>query len=302
MVSGRDPAHSEIKYNLATGRGGSGRQPGSAFKPMVLLALLEHGTGPQDIINGSEPCPVRIEGVLPNPYEPGNYEGSKGGTMPIADATAKSLNCAFVRLGLSLDDNPFKSMDKVAEMARRMGIAIPDDGKYGPSIALGAKEATPLEMASAYGTIANDGVRHKPYFVERVLDRKGKEVYKGQDAGKRVIDANVARAATSVLRGVVERGTGTKARQRDRVVAGKTGTSQEWRDAWFVGYTPQLATSIWMGNPLKQETITIGGSHVFGGSYPAITWGAYMAEALKGQPALNFPAPDLSKFESGKSV
>jgi penicillin-binding protein 1A len=301
MVAGKDFA--ETQYNLATGRGGSGRQPGSSFKPIVLASAFEHGIGPQDTINGSEPCPVRIEGVLPNPYEPGNYEGSKGSNGPISQATMKSLNCAFVRLGLALDDDPFKSMDTVAATARRLGIPIPEDGKYGPSISLGAKEATPLQMASVYGVFANDGVRHEPYFVEKVFDRNGKLILEGKDEGKRVIDANTARTVTSVLRKVVEGGTGTKARQRDRVVAGKTGTSQEWRDAWFVGYTKELATAIWMGNPDKQDSMkNVGGIRVTGGSYPATVFGAYEAEALKGVPASSFPAPDLSKFGKPEPV
>ena len=301
MVAGKDFA--ETQYNLATGRGGSGRQPGSSFKPIVLTAAFEHGIGPEDTINGSEPCPVRIKGVEPNPYEPGNYEGSKGGTMPISQATMRSLNCAFVRLGLALDDNPFKSMDTVAATARRLGIPIPEDGKYGPSIALGAKEATPLQMATVYGTFANDGVRHEPYFVDKVFDRNGKLILEGKDDGKRVIDANVARTVTSVLRKVVEGGTGTKARQRDRIVAGKTGTSQEWRDAWFVGYTKELVTAVWMGNPKKQDSMkNVGGIRVTGGSYPAAFFGAYEAEALKGVPASTFPAPDLSKYGKAEPV
>lgn len=295
MVSGRK--EETAKFNLATGRGGTGRQPGSSFKGIVLLAALEHGIGPMDTINGAEPCPVRVQGVKPNPYVPGNYEGSRGGTMALEQASAKSLNCAFIRLGLSLDDNPYRSMDKVAEMARRMGIGIPDDGNYGPSIVLGAKEATPLEMASAYATIANDGVRHQPYFVERVLDRTGKEVLRGKSDGKRVIDANVARVATAVLRKTVESGTGTRARLRDRPAAGKTGTAQEWQDAWFVGFTPQLSTAVWMGNPLSQDPMkNVGGIRVTGGSYPAATWGAYMTEAMKGQPVLKFTDPDLKPF------
>jgi penicillin-binding protein 1A len=303
MVAGKD--FETAQYNLATGRGGNGvgRQPGSSFKPVVLAAAFEEGIGPQDTVNGSEPCSVRIKGVEPNPYAPGNYEGSKGSNGPVANATAKSLNCAFVRLGLALDEDPFKSMDKVAAMARRLGIPIPEDGKYGPSISLGAKEATPLQMASVYGTFANDGVRHEPYFVERVLDRNGKVVLEGKDEGKRVIDANVARTVTSVLRKVVEEGTGTKARQRDRVVAGKTGTSQEWRNAWFVGYTRELTTAIWMGNPLKDDPMkNVGGIRVTGGSYPATVWGAYMAEAMKGVPATTFPAPDLSKYGKPTAV
>jgi penicillin-binding protein 1A len=269
----------------------------------VLAAAFEKGIGPDDTISGSEPCPVRIKGVEPNPYEPGNYEGSKGSNGPISQATMKSLNCAFVRLGLALDDDPFKSMDTVAATARRLGIPIPEDGKYGPSISLGAKEATPLQMASVYSTFANDGVRHDPYFVERVLDRNGKVVLEGKEDGQRVLDANVARTVTSVLRKVVEGGTGTKARQRDRIVAGKTGTSQEWRDAWFVGYTRELVTAVWMGNPAKQDSMTnVGGIRVTGGSYPATVWGAYMAEAMKGVPASTFPAPDLSKYGKPEAV
>jgi penicillin-binding protein 1A len=301
MVAGKDYANAQ--YNLATGRGGSGRQPGSSFKPIVLTAALEKGIGPEDTINGSEPCPVRIKGVEPNPYEPGNYEGTRGGTGPISQATMKSLNCAFVRLGLALDDDPFKSMDTVAATARRLGIPIPEDGKYGPSISLGAKEATPLQMASVYSTFANDGVRQEPYFVERVLDRDGKEVLRGMTDGKRVIDANIARTVTSVLRKVVEGGTGTKARQRDRIVAGKTGTSQEWRDAWFVGYTPELTTAVWMGNPSAQDSMkNVGGIHVTGGSYPALTWGTFMAEAMKGVPASKFPEPNLAAFGKPEPV
>jgi penicillin-binding protein 1A len=301
MVAGRD--YASAQYNLATGRGGSGRQPGSSFKPIVLTAALEKGIGPEDTINGSEPCPVRIKGVEPNPYEPGNYEGSKGSNGPISQATMKSLNCAYVRLGLALDDDPFKSMDTVAATARRLGIPIPEDGKYGPSISLGAKEATPLQMASVYSTFANDGVRQEPYFVERVLDREGKEVLTGQTEGKRVIDANIARTVTSVLRKVVEGGTGTRARLRDRVVAGKTGTSQEWRDAWFVGYTPELTTAIWMGNPSAQDSMkNVGGIRVTGGSYPAMTWNAYMVEAMKGVPPSKFIEPNLAAFGKPEPV
>ncbi len=301
MVAGKD--YASTQYNLATGRGGSGRQPGSSFKPIVLAAAFEKGIGPNDTINGAEPCPIRIKGVLPNPYTPGNYEGSRGSTGPIVNATAKSLNCAFVRLGLALDDDPFKSMDAVATMARRLGIAIPDDGAYGPSISLGAKEVTPLEMASAYATFANDGVRQEPYFVERVLDRRGKEVLRGKSDGERVLDPNVARTVTAVLRKVVEGGTGTRARQRDRAVAGKTGTSQEWRDAWFVGYTPELATAVWMGNPKLQDSMrNVGGIRVTGGSYPAMTWGAYMAEAFKDTPATKFAEPDLRVYGKAEAV
>jgi membrane peptidoglycan carboxypeptidase len=121
--------------------------------------------------------------------------------------------------------------------------------------------------------------------------------------GKRVLDANVARTVTSVLRKVVDGGTGTKARLRDRAVAGKTGTSQEWRDAWFVGYTPELATAVWMGNPSAQDSMrNVGGIRVTGGSYPATVWGAYMTEITKGTPATRFAEPNLAAFGKAEPV
>ncbi|HET9444098.1 MAG TPA: PBP1A family penicillin-binding protein [Acidimicrobiales bacterium] len=299
MVAGQ--GFESAKYNLATGRGGSGRQPGSSFKTFVLLAALENGYGPNDTINGTEPCPVRIKGA--KPYEPGNYEGSKGSVGPIVNATAKSLNCAYVRLGLALDPDPDKSLAEVAEMARRLGIRIAGGSEYGVSISLGTEEVTPLEMASAYAVLANDGVRHEPYFIERVVGRDGEVLLQGQDEGERVLEQNISRAAVHVLRKVVEAGTGTRARQRDRVVAGKTGTSQEWQDAWFVGFTPELSTAVWMGAPEGQVPMrNVGGIRVTGGSYPAATWGAYTAEALAGRPATRFPEPDLKAFGKVKAV
>jgi len=257
---------------------------------------LEEGVSPNDTIDGNEPCRVTgIKGLLPDPYEPGNYEGTKGGTGPLHRATANSLNCAFIRLGLSLDPDPIKSLTKVKDMANRLGLDKVNEAVV--SMSLGAKEATPLQMASAYATIANDGVRHTPYFIQRVLDRSGKVVYERKSEGERVVDANIARAATWTLRKVVESGTGTRARIAGREIAGKTGTSQEWRDAWFVGYTPQLATAVWMGNPNKQDEMrNVGGIRVTGGSYPARTWNAFMTEALKGQPVLSFTNPNLDAF------
>ncbi|HEX2849155.1 MAG TPA: transglycosylase domain-containing protein [Acidimicrobiales bacterium] len=299
MVAGN--GFGEAQYNLATGRGGSGRQPGSSFKPYVLVTALENGYSPNDTIPGTEPCPVRMAGVIPNPYLPGNYEGSKGSNGPIWQATAKSLNCAFVRLGVSLDDDPAKSLEKVADVAHRLGLHI--GPPYGPAMALGAKEVTPLEQASAYATIANDGVRHEPYFVQRVLDRDGKVVFEQKDEGKRVIDANVARAATWTLQKVVQGGTGTAASLGSRPVAGKTGTSENYNDAWFVGYVPQLATAVWMGSPAGQIPMTnVGGIRVTGGSYPARIWAGYMRPAVDGLPAVGFPAPNLNAWGKVKAV
>ena len=300
MVAGK--GFEQAKYNLATGRGGSGRQPGSSFKTIVLLAAMENGYGPNDTINGSEPCVVKgIKGQKPDPYEPGNYEGTRGGTGPIHAAISKSLNCAAIRLGLSLDPDPNKSLAKVKEMANRLGLDRVEDAPI--SISLGAEEATPLEMASAYSVLPADGIRHEPYFVQRVLDRRGKVLFETKREGERVLDPNVARAGVWTLRKVVDGGTGTRARLPGREVAGKTGTSQEWRDAWFVGFTPQLVTAVWMGNPNKQDSMrSVGGIRVTGGSYPARTWNAFMSAALAGQPSIPFLDADLDEFGKSKAV
>ena len=299
MVAGE--GFEQARYNLVTGRGGSGRQPGSSFKSIVLLAALENGFGPNDTIDGRTPCTFNVPGLPDGPYSPENYEGSKGAVGPLSDATAKSLNCAYVRLGLSLDKDGYKSLDKIAELAKRLGIKGKIDSV--PSMAIGSEEVTPLEMASAYAVVANDGVRHDPYFIERVLDRNGEVIDQADKEGERVISQQTARVATSVLRKVVESGTGTKARLGNRPAAGKTGTSQEWRDAWFVGYTPQLATAVWMGAPVGQvEMRNVGGIRVTGGSYPAQTWGAFMREALKLERIAQFPAPDPRLIGKAKVI
>ncbi|HET7486807.1 MAG TPA: PBP1A family penicillin-binding protein [Acidimicrobiales bacterium] len=281
MIAGDD--FGTAKYNLATqGK----RQPGSSFKPFVLLAALENGFSPNDTINGS--CgTLTIPGFAP--YTPGNYEGSGGGVMTITQATTKSVNCAYARLGVMV------GLDKVVDMAARLGI--PRDRLHAyPSISLGAQEVTPLEMAAAYSTIANDGVYHPPSFIEKVTDRNGKVLFEGPAKGRRVVSAQVARLAQQVMMTVVEKGTGTAARLPGREVAGKTGTSQEWQNAWFVGYTPQLTTAIWMGSPVGNVPMKgVGGRNVTGGSYPARIFGAYMAEALQGKPAIDFTAPEKAK-------
>jgi penicillin-binding protein 1A len=160
---------------------------------------------------------------------------------------------------------------------------------------LGSKEVHPLDMASAYATLAADGMHHAPYFVERVEDADGKTLFDVRPDGERVISQQVARMTTQVLQEVVRNGTGTKARLLDHSVAGKTGTAEDNSDAWFVGYTPQLATAVWMGNPLKRERMVIQGTEVTGGSYPATIWAAFMKDALAGQPSIDFGAPDPSK-------
>jgi membrane peptidoglycan carboxypeptidase len=160
-----------------------------------------------------------------------------------------------------------------------------------------------LEMAAAYATIANDGVYHAPRFVEKVVSRNGKVLFEGGDKGKRAFSPQVARTAIQVMRRVVEAGTGTRARLPGRQVAGKTGTSQNYWNAWFVGFTPQLATAVWMGNPdanVPMTRVPVCG-RVTGGCIPAMIWNAYMTVALEGLPAEPFPTPG-SKIAKGKFI
>jgi membrane peptidoglycan carboxypeptidase len=159
-------------------------------------------------------------------------------------------------------------------------------------------------MASAYATFAADGIHHDARFVERVEDRDGKEIMDLRaDKGERVMSAQNARIVTSVLRQVVSRGTGTRARLPDDDSAGKTGTSQAHQNAWFVGYTPRLATAVWMGAPVGNVSMTnVGGVKVTGGSYPARIWRAFMTGALLGEPSVSFTAPNSRLIAAGHYI
>jgi penicillin-binding protein 1A len=206
------------------------------------------------------------------------------------------VNCAYVRLGAYI------GLDKVVDVANRLGIPKERLKPY-PSISLGAQEVSPLEMASAYAAIAADGVYRKPSFVEKVADRRGKLLFEGGDKGKQVIDKQYTRAAIQVMRQVVLRGTGGRAQLSDRQVAGKTGTSENFQNAWFVGFTPQLATAVWMGSPAGNISMyNVGGVRVQGGSYPARIWGTYMAEAMKDMPVVDFPLPNSSLIPAGRFI
>jgi penicillin-binding protein 1A len=285
------PGFQQAKFNLATqGR----RQAGSSFKVFTLMAALEAGHSPLDTINGSSPCTIPNPGGTPDPWRPTNFEGEGHGTMTLTDATAHSVNCAYARLALIV------GIDRVADVARRMGITTPLDPT--PAMTLGGLRngVSPLEMASAYATLAADGVHHDPYFVDRVDGPSGRTLFSTRPRGQRVVPAQDARVATSVLEQVVKRGTGVAARVPGHLVAGKTGTAEDYQDAWFVGYTPQVATSVWMGAPVGEVPMRdVGGIRVAGGTYPARIWSAFMADALAGLPDVGFPAPDPSLIPRG---
>jgi penicillin-binding protein 1A len=200
-----------------------------------------------------------------------------------------------VRLGL------IAGSENVAEMAYRLGIPrerqdADGDGDGEPvvlpvkSLPLGVARITPLEMASAYATIANDGAYNRPYVIERIEDRDGNVIYQHQAAPEQRIAPETARLVTSILEQNVQSGTGTRAGISGQQAAGKTGTNQNSTDAWFVGYTPALSTAVWLGGLGHEYQVRIsGGPPITGGQYPARIWGAFMNAWQSGRGAVGFP-------------
>jgi penicillin-binding protein 1A len=270
----------EKQFNLATQ---SIRQTGSAFKPITLATALSSGYSPEDFISGSSPCRFDIPGS-----EPWIINAPGGGTMTLRRATVSSINCAYARLALSL------GAERIVDMAGRLGI---DTSKMQavPSITLGTQSTPVLDMASAYSVFANDGVYREPLFVTKVETSAGEVVFEEHSFGEQRLDTNVARTMVDVLEGVIREGTGTRARlEGDRPAFGKTGTTDNLVDALFVGGTRQITTAVWMGNPDLLEPMTSVGSigRVFGGTYPAMIWKAFMDPAHEGMPFEAFPEPD----------
>jgi len=272
------PGFDRYKYDLATQ---GTRQPGSSFKTFVLTALMEEGYSPTDLVDGRGPC-ADIPGYEKEPAQ--NFEGSPGGVATILSQTLKSSNCAYLRLG------QIAGLEKVADVARRMGLTTPLEPAYA-SMAIGAQEVHPLDMAAAYSVLANDGIKNPPYFVDRVTDTQNRILFEHRPAGERVVSEQTARLVTEVLVNNVRSGTGTRARLTNgQEAAGKTGTTQDSSDVWFVGYTPQLSLSVWMGASSGRVSLSFG-SGATGGRYPAATWGLFMNRQLQGAPVQAFPAP-----------
>ena len=280
LVGGRDffgPAP-EAKFDLAS----QGRRPaGSAFKPFVLAAALDQGVPVTKFYDapGSLTIPLAKE-----PWEVSNYEGQGGGRMSLVDATIRSVNTVYAQL--ILDVGPAKAV----ALAAKLGITSPLL-PY-PSAVLGTNDVTPLEMASAYGTFANRGIAVPPVFVTKVVGSDGRVIFEHQHSQKRVLEQANVDTEIDVLRQVVERGTGVAAKI-GRPVAGKTGTGQEWRDAWFVGFTPDLVTSVWVGFPDRQRSMKPPNTRILvtGGSWPGQIWQLYMSAVLADVPVTDFAPP-----------
>jgi penicillin-binding protein 1A len=264
MVGGRDYAESQFNRAVA-----AKRQPGSAFKPFVYLTALEHGLTPDTVrVDG----PIKVKG-----WAPENYGHEYYGPVTLTKALALSLNTVSVRL--TMEFSPMA----VIRTAHRLGIA----SKLEPnaSIALGTSEVSPLELVGAYATFANGGYAVMPHVIERVSTTAGKVLYvhNPQPLG-RIVEARYAGMMNRMMEETLTIGTAHKAALPGWQAAGKTGTSQDFRDAWFIGYTSHLVTGVWLGNDDNSPT-----KHVTGGGMPVEVWSRFMRAAHQGVPAESLP-------------
>jgi penicillin-binding protein 1A len=283
MVGGRDYRTSRV--NLAVGKegGGSGRQPGSSFKPIVLAEALKQGIPLTKVYDA--PAKKVFRGADGGAdWEVGNYADAGLGQLNVIDATRKSSNTAYAQMILDV------GIDNTVALAKRMGVTgdVPEVN----SVVLGTASVSVLDMASAYSTFANNGEHIAPAVVSRVTDAKGTVLYEAPNERDRVFSEDVAKGVNWTLNQVVENGTGTGAKF-GQPAAGKTGTTDEYRDAWFAGYTCSLTSAVWMGYPGTETRFmrSVHGVQVTGGTFPATIWRKFMAEATRDLPSCPFERP-----------
>ena len=257
---------------------------GSTFKPFALVAALEAGIPLTSMWNGDTP---QVFDDLGKPYPVSNYADEGWGQISLLTATAHSVNTVYVPLGIKA------GMDKVVDVARRAGI--PDNVAMiaTPSVVLGVASPHVIDVANSYATFAAQGVYSKPYLIAQVTGPNKGVLYEGKPQTQEVFSKDVMADLTYALKNVVTNGTGAAALALGRPAAGKTGTSESNASAWFSAYTPQLAASVAFFRDSPSENLRgIGGyTTLFGGSFPAKIWTAFMKGALKGQPIMSFPAP-----------
>ncbi len=287
------PSGRTMQFNLATQ---AHRSTGSSFKPITLATALSEGVslystfyGPPELFITDPACATNN-----GSWDVHNFADEAAGTMNLLDATANSVNTIFAQLISKV------GVRNVVAMAHNLGITEPS-GLRSPyfkpvcAITLGSVGFTPLEMADVYATFASGGIHHDPQAFEAVRGPSGKLIPL-HTQGRRVLSANVAAQLTYALQGVVQHGTGTAASLGARPVAGKTGTAENFQDAWFCGYVPQLATCVWVGYPKGEIPLlnVEGVGEVAGGTLPAEIWRAFMEPAVAKLPVKDFPTPDLS--------
>jgi len=282
MVGGKDFA--ELKFNLATQ---AKRQAGSTFKVFALLSALEQGVSPYMTFNPNGPVIFDIEGS--KPWEVGNYNDKSYpdiSEMSVLEATVNSVNVVYSQLIMKI------GAYGIARIAMDMGIETPLD-PY-PSIGLGGLKigVSPLEVCTAFSTIANYGVKHESVAILKVIDKDGNILEEYEEKSSQALTPINAYRAIEIMQQVMLRGTGTRAKLDDRPCAGKTGTTDETADAWFTGFTTNLAACVWMGYPeINKKMGPIDGMGVQGGAQPAMIWKLFMTEATKDLPIENFVRP-----------
>lgn len=271
MAGGYDYTKSE--YNRAVY---AERQAGSAFKPIVYALALDSGFSPSSIVN-DEPVSYRWRGEQ---WSPKNYDGDYFGQISLRDALAYSRNAVTVKLVEDL------GVGRVIEFAKSLGVKaeLPRD----LTIGLGSVSLSPLELTSCYSAFANQGIKMSPITIRYITDQKGRIVENNEPSGEEVINSQTSFLITSMLKDVVNYGTGQRAKALGRPVAGKTGTSNDFRDAWFVGYTPDLVTGVWVGFDDRRPL----GSDETGARAAAPVWVRFMSSALAGSDVRDFPVPD----------
>ncbi|HEX9888301.1 MAG TPA: PBP1A family penicillin-binding protein [Nitriliruptorales bacterium] len=284
LVGGKDYYDAQApqaRFNLATqGK----RQPGSAFKPIMLAAALERGVKLDRVFPGGT-C---VEFAPSVDWKACNYGQTAYGPLTLREATVSSVNTVYARLVVEL------GALTLTRMARTMGFHQQGWNEAAPANVLGALDVTPLEMAGAYSVFANLGRYREPYLIERIETAAGELLYQHPGTEYQVLDPAVGYLVNQTLQDVVRRGTGVRA-QIGRPQAGKTGTGQANRDAWFVGYTPDLVAAVWVGFAEGQIEMVPPTTRVTveGGRWPAEIWRTFAEQALDGVPESDFPVPDI---------
>jgi len=272
MVGGRD--YSQSQFNRAWQ---ALRQPGSAFKPLIYAAALDSGFSAADILNDT---PLTIKVDRNKNWSPENFTRTYQGPVTIRKALAQSLNVPTIRLLEKI------GVQQSIHYARQFGIK----SRLNPylSLALGSSDVTLFELASSYAVFANHGVRLGPVSIQTIADSSGRVIYASDAMPLQVIRPEIAYLITNLLKGAIERGTGWKAAEISRPAAGKTGTTNDYRDAWFIGYTPDLLAGVWVG---YDDHRTIGPKET--GARAALPiWLGFMKRALTGREPEEFPVPD----------
>ncbi|HXZ44039.1 MAG TPA: PBP1A family penicillin-binding protein, partial [archaeon] len=275
MIGGYDFTRS--KFNRAIQ---AKRQPGSAFKPFIYAAAFDRGLTPSTVIDDS---PISIETTIggeSTEWSPENFDREFHGPTTLRRALENSVNVVTVKLLQDVGVGP------VIAMARQMGIT--SGLRREISLALGVSEVTPLELVSAYGVFANGGVRAEPFTIRKVTDSQGRVLAQHVTTPQEVMRPETAYVLVNVLKGVIQRGTGARARVLGRPLAGKTGTSSDATDVWFVGFTPSLVAGVWIGYDLKRSL----GEGETGSRLALPIWINFMRKALAGTESQDFPEPD----------